>query len=388
MNPPPAAPGDPAAAPSPTLGRDDIAAAVAAGLLSEAQAASLLALAERRSGYRDRMGPEDEPFELFRGLNEIFVATGLALLLAGLSGTGFVALPEPAMALGLTAAAAWALAEYFTRIRRMVLPSLLLATAFVLGTTVAAALLVVPSADPSALAFEAATPLWQVSAAGAAAALAFYVRFRLPFALFLTGVAAIPAVFVATGAVRGVFDLALVWSDPARAFDLAGSARLALTTLGFGLTAFALAMAFDMTDPHRVSRRHRAGFWLHLLAAPAIVNTLALTLWRDGSPGALALLALALASFVTVALAIDRRSLLLAAAAYLGLLLGLAADRTALAFGPFASLLLLGAGLTALGAGWTAGRGRLMRALPEFPGKAYLPPYAGRQAIRRNSEVP
>jgi hypothetical protein len=38
-------------------------------------------------------------------------------------------------------------------------------------------------------------------------------------------------------------------------------------------------MIFDMSDPHRVTRRAASGFWLHVIAAPAIVNTVALTLF-------------------------------------------------------------------------------------------------------------
>ena len=58
------------------VSRDDLRAAVAAGHLSAAQAASVLALAQARAGVRL---PEDEPFELFRGFAEIFVAVGLGV---------------------------------------------------------------------------------------------------------------------------------------------------------------------------------------------------------------------------------------------------------------------------------------------------------------------
>jgi len=39
-------------------------------------------------------------------------------------------------------------------------------------------------------------------------------------------------------------------------------------------------------------------------------------------------------------------------------------------------LLVLGGLITALGTFWTPMRARLMRALPDFPGKSRLPPYA------------
>ena len=61
--------------------KSDIRAAVAAGLITEAQAAGLLALAQERVGMRQNMAAEDEPFEFFKGFSEIFVTVGLALCL-------------------------------------------------------------------------------------------------------------------------------------------------------------------------------------------------------------------------------------------------------------------------------------------------------------------
>lgn len=62
------------------IAQDDLRAAVAAGVLTEAQAASLLVLAQDRAGQRAALPAEDEPFELFRGFAEVFVAVGLGIL--------------------------------------------------------------------------------------------------------------------------------------------------------------------------------------------------------------------------------------------------------------------------------------------------------------------
>jgi hypothetical protein len=48
------------------INRDDVRAAVGAGMISEAQAASLLALSDARRGTREHLTGLDEPFELFR----------------------------------------------------------------------------------------------------------------------------------------------------------------------------------------------------------------------------------------------------------------------------------------------------------------------------------
>ena len=57
------------------LTRDDIRAAVGAGMISEAQAASLVARTQARRSGRGHMASLDEPFELFRGFNELFIRT-------------------------------------------------------------------------------------------------------------------------------------------------------------------------------------------------------------------------------------------------------------------------------------------------------------------------
>lgn len=364
------------------LTRDDLRAAVAAGVLAEAQASRLIALGQARAGQRAAMSGDDEPFELFRGFNEVFIALGVALLGAGvwtvalLVGVGATGPQVAALA------AAWLLAEYLTRMRRMVLPSLLLAlgvalpAAGIAGTQALAWLMrETETGGMGALmasgAFSRRIGLL-ACLGGGLGALAFYLRFRLPFAVFLVGLAGFAAALIAgglldpmrvmaSGGMRGVFDL--------RAQD-----GLGLVTLGFGLACFAVAMAFDLRDPHRVSRLSACGFWLHLIAAPAIVNTLALTLWRVPGLGGAVGLGLAVVAMTAVALVIDRRSFLMATVGWLAALLGSAFGAGTL--NTALTLLALGAFLTATGAGWAALRGWLMDALPDFPAKDRLPPWS------------
>ncbi|NCU20761.1 hypothetical protein EOM89_08495, partial [Candidatus Falkowbacteria bacterium] len=111
---------------------DSLRAAAAAGIVTEAQAASVLALHHARAGRREGMPAEDEPFEFFRGFSEIFVSVGLVILFSGvgllvtlLSGFGAL-VTVPAVG----AALAWYMAGYFTIRRRMNLPSMVLALAF------------------------------------------------------------------------------------------------------------------------------------------------------------------------------------------------------------------------------------------------------------------
>lgn len=367
---------------------DDLRAAVGAGLLSEAQAASLSALAQARAGRRALAArQDDEPFELFRGFGEIFVALGVALLGAGVWTVALLAGPGASGPQALALVAAWALAEWLTRKRRMILPSLLLAVGVAapaagLGGT-AALTWVLESVEPGDLGERLASGAvaretgLAAALAGAAGALAFYLRFRLPFAVFLVALGLSAAVLIATGLLDPMRLLMAGGPNTASLFDLRAEAGLAPVTLGFGLACFAAAMAFDMRDPHRVTRLSACGFWLHLIAAPAIVNTLALSAWNMPGPLGLVGAGAAAGAMALVALVIDRRSFLVASMAWMALLLG-AAFRDA--SGPWASaatLLILGAGVTLLGAGWARARGAVMGALPGFPGKDRLPPWAG-----------
>ena len=129
---------------------DEIRAAVRAGILSEAQAAELKALSDARAGHRTAQASEDEPFELFRGFAEIFVAIGLAILLGGISlllgivgGVGIlVVIPV------IIAAISWWMAGYFTLRWRMNLPSMVLAAAFGGGVYVSAFTMLVQGSLP------------------------------------------------------------------------------------------------------------------------------------------------------------------------------------------------------------------------------------------------
>jgi len=75
-------------------------------------------------------------------------------------------------------------------------------------------------------------------------------------------------------------------------------------------------MWFDGSDPHRVTRRSANGFWLHVVAAPALVNTIALSLLESDTTAANIVLLCVLFLFAIVAIIIDRRSFLIAAIGY------------------------------------------------------------------------
>lgn len=351
--------------------RDDLRAAVGAGLMTEAQAASLISLAEERDGVRAQRSGLDEPFELFKGFNEIFIVVGLSILFAGWMGvTGLSIFTNSSgyilgMAFSLVAmGAVFLLARYFTLTRRMVAPSIALAVMFGL------------SALQFGLSFAAMleqsfqTSWTTASAISGLFLCLYYFIFRVPFTVALIAGSVVVLTFglvTAGGTVPDrVEDIFLLSAD----------GPFAIITIGLGLVGLAIALAFDMSDPHRVTRRAASGFWLHVMAAPAIVNTIALTLFQDGDAGSKLLLLLFVAFMALFAIIIDRRSFLVSGVGYVVALSISVVEGE----GAFLVILLLGAGMVLLGAQWERMRGVLMRALPVFPGKNRLPPWAAKEA--------
>jgi hypothetical protein len=347
------------------ISRDDIRAAVGAGMISEAQAVSLIALGEARRGTRKHMSGLDEPFELFRGFNEIFIVVGLVILYAGWAGltglslfdanNGYVLAMVYAV---MTMAAVVMLARYFTLTRRMVAPSITLAVFFALGAGQLGRSLGWMLDAEFAMSITLAAGVWTVSL------VAYYVFFRVPFTMAL----------IALGVFTTTFGLVsfsgTLPTEPADIFLLTAEGPFAILTMVLGLIGLAVALRFDMSDPHRVTRRSASGFWLHIIAAPAIVNTIALSLFDVGSVFAQLLLVAFVACMAIFAVVIDRRSFLVSSVGYIVVL-----SITVMEGGAFLAILLLGLGLIVLGAKWEVLRRVLMDALPEFPGKYRLPPW-------------
>jgi hypothetical protein len=346
---------------------EDLRAAVAAGVLTEAQAASVQALANDRAGKRATLPQEDEPFEFFRGFSEIFISIGLIILLTGATGLlaafgGFALLTLVPLA---TAGIAWWWAGYFTLKRRMTLPSMVLATAFGIGIVIFAfTMLAQANVEERLIAILGFST-------SALAMVAWYQRFRLPFAAFLTGALILGAVYAFTASAANLAGLFTGFDGYRSLFDLGESPAFATATLLFGIGAFLTGMWFDTRDPHRLGRHSATAFWCHLLAAPALVNTVAVTLLNGGGIG---FLAVALVLITLLALVIDRRSFLTAAIAYIAIVIGWVMGEGGGTSWIFI-LLILGAFITAIGTWWVQLRAKVMQMLPDFPGKSRLPPY-------------
>lgn len=345
---------------------DTLRASVSAGIIDEALAARVAALAQERAGARSLMPKEDEPFEFFRGFSEIFISVGLIILFFGTVSLGALFAQDlwaPVVPL-MAGALAWWWATYFTLKRRMTLPSMVLATGFALAAF-SSALLPYLVAD-----FDLRVAFLVASCVSAVAMIFWFRRFRLPFSAFLIGAAVLVAAYSLAFLLRDDRFLH-PFMGVGGFFDLSQHPLFAFATLFVGLGAFVTGMIFDMRDPHRLGRHAATAFWCHMLAAPALVNTIAVTAL---SGSGIAVLVPILIVLTAMALIIDRRSFLTAAIAYFAVVLFSIAEPSALR--SFFVLLTLGAFITAIGTWWVPLRARVMRVLPDFPGKNRLPPYS------------
>ncbi|WP_250157440.1 hypothetical protein [Tianweitania aestuarii] len=360
-------------APTSTISLATLEAATASGVISADQRDRLLAMeAGPASGETEQS--DEENLRLIGGGNDLFVTVGTVLLTAGfyfvlntiLAGRPLLI----AAALGLFA---WIVAEVVTRQHRMKLSSTVLALLFAASGTVLLVLAV-----QAGLGIRMPDSLWAliamrgpVSQAGylvlggviLAAALYFW-RFRVPI---LAGVVAIAATLLA------FLQTALMLYDgvtsgtvaPPSLQDGPELVRAALyMPLVCGLLIFATAVALDLHDRERRTIWSDCAFWLHVVSAPMLVHPLFIMATGQDiafgriEPGtdATVMLTLLIIGFVYVALAIDRRSLLVPTLAYFGTLgiyylVHSAANTTGIP--PFALILLVVGSLVILfGAGW------------------------------------
>jgi|TARA_B110000003_G_C16633086_1_gene527386 hypothetical protein len=349
------------------LSTDDMRSAVQAGILTEAQAATLIAHAQARMGYRSAMLADDEPFEFFKGFAEIFVTIGLGLLTGGVVGLT-VLFVSWAWGAGLGFFICLMLARYYTLERRMSLPSIALAVGTAISSTAFFGSFLVTEQTQDE------TPFLIISAIGMVTMLGYFHLFKLPFAMFVFGLFCMA--FVYGVAIDGGEWFYLASNFPAALFDLGQGANVALASLGFGFAMMTAGLWFDMKDPHRISRHAVTGFWLHILAAPALVNTCAMSLYNLGDTRGYVLTALLMCFVTLFAIVIDRRSFLTAGLFYFAAVIIWAATASfGDQIGGFMVVAIIGGFFTTIGTWWVQIRAAVMRTLPDFPGKSRLPPY-------------
>ncbi len=284
----------------------DLQAAVDAKVLTpEAAQAFRSHIASTRSAP----GADEESFRLITGFNDIFVSIAAIILLVAVAWIGESI--HKALAGAFVAASAWFLAEYFTRRRRMALPSIILVLAFAGGVLATMIGFLVEHGEAIFGRHPSETVMALVVAAmaliTAGATWLHWKRFMVPITV-AAGSAALAGTAIA-------LILAVVGGTDEPNVDLVMSLVLVA-----GLGVFTLAMWWDRSDRVRQTRRSDVAFWLHLLAAPMIAHPifhlLGVTQGDNISSGAAVMVVGIYILFGFVALAIDRRALLVSALAY------------------------------------------------------------------------
>ncbi|MBN9281262.1 MAG: hypothetical protein J0H37_03165 [Hyphomicrobium denitrificans] len=354
------------------LSPEDLKAAVEAGVIDAAQAEKLKAMRAGSAG----VGPDGEPaiadeerFRFLNGFNDVFLTIGVLLVagavLAATSTTFFGLGWAATMAVG--AAVFWALSEILVGRLRAVLPGMVLSILFVVFAAAAVVIqlhwdnLKTSNWDvASELAFWR-NPTLVFGIPALVAALAYYLRFRLPFALALI------ACFGYAVAARSLYDIGVGFS---------------VTAIGYGLLVLAVALAYDARDPQRVTRLSDCAFWLHLVAAPLIVSPALMLIKHATNSGATSAIVLLTVLLLAIfALAIDRRALLVSSLASFTVAVydilsggvGLP-DRGGIPISFILTLALVGGFVLLLGVFWHPLRQRLLPFLQSMPFARNLPP--------------
>ena len=367
--------------------KTDIRAAIEAGALSDESAKRLEAFLKARNDPDRMLDPEN--LRVLSNFNDVFLTIGIVILMVGLGALsgiavanilGFSVMMEPGSIAEARAMAdkvrlatilapvpvvvgAWLLAEYFCGKRRLLLPSMALSVAIVWGSAIITAGLSSFMIDPVASAMRNNEvdfwgAMFGVGYAGffgaAAAAAAIFLRFRLPFSLFLLA-----------GMTAGLFYTAVA--------QLAGIGQVGsgLSMLVAGVGTLAAAIAFDMKDPTRSTRSSDCAFWLHMAAAPQIILGMRGLLIGSGfAPASMTdatVMLLVLIAFAVLSLALNRRALIVSGlvtfATSLGVLVSQMGGNGVNTL--MLTALIIGGAIVLLGGGWRTARRVVLKVFPQ-----------------------
>lgn len=364
--------------------RNDLRAAADAGVIAPDQVEALAVFLAGRQPAAEAVPTgtpdiEEDPEapRFVRGFHDILITIGVVLGLGGLFGMIIVVSENWLVGALATAGVAWLLAEHLVRRLRLALPAIALSIAVVttIGVSVAAFL----SASVDTLDIEAGGVPAFLAAAFAAGL--FFWRFRVPFSLALL-----------FGSLGGAIIAGYMQLVDSYMLDRGGEILL----LALALVVFAVALAFDFSDPQRRTRRSDYAFWLHLMAAPALIGSVMNFLVGVGSVFAIgstlsavdaAIIVATMAVMSVLAILIDRRAFLVAGLGYLGAAIFAIADNTPLSGSVTAAVTVMAVGLTVLvlALGWQTARARLLALAPERL-RAVLPPLHRAPSVARLAE--
>ncbi len=327
---------------------EELMSAVNAGVMTENTA----------NAFRDHIASErtvpavdEEHFQLITGFNDIFVVIASLLLLVSVSWIGSSIVPgnqaSTVMAGILQVITAWGLAEYFTRRRRMALPSIVLLLAFVAGVCVTGFALLASSSMSNDL------MKGVLGIVTTFAAWLHWQRFKVPI-----------TIAAGVGVLLAAVMFLLFWFIP--------ESRTYISPIIFvaGILVFLFAMRWDSSDTKRQTGRSDVAFWLHLIAAPLIVHPVfsaLMTSKEEVSAFAAVIVATLYIVIGLISISIDRRALMVSALAYVlyafnSILEQYGVVSLGFAFTAFA----IGSGLLFLSAFWHRCRQAIIVNYPDF----------------------
>lgn len=295
-----------------------------------------------------------------RGFHDILISIGIGAALLGL----WVLAGSPVGPVLVIVGAA-VLAEFLVRRQRLALPAFCLTGFYTAAVYAVVTGLVTPLPSDGYPPFTFFLLLFSVPLS----LVPFYLRYRVPVAL----AAMIGSAFL----FAYLFMLALVGAITEQSFGSGSMPWFAhMIGLVLALGLFGAAMAFDLSDRLRITRRSDVAFWLHLAAAPMLLFIIfAMTTGGDGGfwwaadpdPGD-ALMAIVLVfAMMAIGVVIDRRAFVTSGLVSLGVAIFVLSREADIAVGSTEALAILAVGLIvlAMGTGWRGLRRIALSGLPQ-----------------------
>ncbi len=240
--------------------------------------------ADQSATLPDNSQPEQqEPLRFIRSFGDVFISLGIILLVVAMNRLELSGLLNLLPVAGLVL-----LAEWLVRLKRLVLPGMVILVCI---------LYFVNRANEFNYQDAAVFDLAVLSITS----LLYYARYRIPFSLlpFAAGLVAIAVIEIG--------------------FDMLNQPILFAV---LGLVVFAVAFWLDTMDTRRISHLSDSAFWLHLLAAPLIVHGVMVNMlisdnqWLNAFSAEVMIMAFFLVFFL-LALLIDRRAMLVSTQLYM-----------------------------------------------------------------------
>ncbi len=319
---------------------EDIDDAVTDGVLTGDVAREFRGYIEKK---RNTHAVDEEQFRFIQGFNDVFVSIASALFLACLP----IIFNEVSPLISCIAVAfvSWVLAEYFTKVRRMALTSILLVIAYLIAGL--SFPLIIFNGDSSREWYSAI----YVGVFVSIMAFVHWRRFGVPITLACILGSLSYGIYANTAINHGADT------------NLPGSVAVLC-----GVLVLAVAVFWDASDRERITKKSDVAFWLHLAASPLIVHGafsyLDVFYSEATMAGALAVVALYL-FLALVSISLDRRALMVSSILYVLVIFTKLFEQDGEIANGFAYTgIVIGSGLLVLSAFWLRARTFVLEMLP------------------------